>query len=345
MSTGTGTPSIALDTPWVRQLAGSGSMRADSNFNAIGAPVSLALTFPAPPTNRCYEGHTVFGNRTAVAHRERAAIERFPDSPKQLVMIYGPGLYQPTSAKKLAAHDAYSALLKLLLPDNPALKTGHLWHNDLHHENIFVDPEKPNEVLGIIDWQSTQIMPLVDHCLDPSFLGYEGPDVGDNLEPPVLPDEVDNLNGEEKTTALREFYAQSIMVAWRMVVRAKNPAQYNAIQFRNSKAGHLLHFAQNIAVLGEAHFRALLLDLRDEWAESPLAPEFPLQFSEGEVAEVEADVKAADLGIQIMNTIKQRLGDQWPEKGLIEHESFEVVMAELREIKAELMDRFAKSQE
>lgn len=130
-----------------------------------------------------------------------------------------------------------------------------------------------------------------------------------------------------------------------MVVKAKNPAQYNVIQFRNSKAGHLLHLAQNIAVLGEAHFRALLLDLRDEWAESPLAPEFPLQFSEGEVAEIEADAKAADLGIQIMSTIKQRLGDQWPEKGLIEHENFEVVMAELREIKAELMDRFAKSQE
>lgn len=34
-----------------------------------------------------------------------------------------------------------------------------------------------------------------------------------------------------------------------------------------------------------------------------------------------------------------------PEKGLIEHEDFEVVMAELREIKADFMDTLAKSKE
>lgn len=70
---------------------------------------------------------------------------------------------------------------------------------------------------------------------------------------------------------------------------------------------------------------------------------FPLQFSEGEVAEIEADVKTADLIMEVMDTIKQRPGELWPEKGLIEHENFEAVMAELKEVKVELMETLAKS--
>ena len=103
-------------------------------------------------------------------------------------------------------------------------------------------------------------------------------------------------------------------------MKAKNPAQYSAIQLRTSKAGHLGYLVQNVAVLGEARARALLLDLRDEWSQMS-GPKFPIEFSEGEVTEIENDVQAADLGIKVMSTIKERLGDLWPEKNLIEHQS------------------------
>ena len=258
--------------------------------------------------------------------------------------FYGPGVYQPTTAKKHVALESYSQIVSVLLPKEPVLTTGHLWHNDLHLENIYVNPANPREILGIIDWQSVQIMPLFDHALDPDFIGYEGPDVGEDLEPPKISKEVDNLNPPDRAIAIKQYYTKCLMVAWRTVVKAKNPAQYSAIQFRGSKSGHLGQLVRNVAVLGEAHARALLLDLRDEWLQMSSGQEFPLDFSEEEVTEIENDVQDADLGIKIMGTIKERLGDLWPEKGLIEQENYEVVMTELRAIKTELMDALVKNE-
>lgn len=208
-------------------------------------------------------------------------------------MPYGPGVYQPTAAKKLAALESYSQIVSVLLPKEPVLTTGHLWHNDLHLENIYVNPANPREILGIIDWQSVQIMPLFDHCLDPDFIGYEGPDVGEDLEPPIIPKDVDDLDPPDRAIAIKQFYTKCLVVAWRTVVKAKNPTQYSATQFRGSKAGHLGHLVQNIAVLGEAHARALLLDVRDEWSQMSSGPKFPTEFSEDEVTEIENDVQTA----------------------------------------------------
>lgn len=259
-------------------------------------------------------------------------------------MLYRPGVYQPTAAKKFAALKSYSQIVSVLLPKEPALTTGHLWHNDLHLENIYVNPANPREILGIIDWQSVQIMPLFDHCLDPDFIGYEGPDIGEDLEPPIIPKEVDNLDPPDRAIAIKQFYVKCLMVAWQTVVKAKNPTQYSAIRFRRSKAGHLGHLVQNISVLGEAHARALLLNLKDEWSQIFTGPKFPIEFSEEEVTEIENDVQAADLSMQIMGTIKERLGDLWPEKGLIEHQKYEAVMSKLQEIKSELMDALVKNE-
>ncbi|KAL2380343.1 hypothetical protein RJZ90_004635 [Blastomyces dermatitidis] len=252
--------------------------------------------------------------RSAIGFREATAVRTSQQTPKQLVMFYGPGVHQPSAAKKLAAIESYSQIVRVLLPKEPAFTTGHLWHNDPHLENIYVNPSNPREILGIIDWQSVQIMPLFDHCLDPDFIGYKGPDVGDDLEPPIIPKYVDDLDPPDRAIAIKQFYTKCLMIAWRTVVKAKNPAQYSAIQFRGSKAGHLGHLIQNIAVLGEAHARALLLD-------------------------------AADMGIKVMVTIKERLGDLWPEQGLIEHQNYEVVMIKLMEIKSELMDALVKNEE
>lgn len=258
-------------------------------------------------------------------------------------MLYGPGAYHPTSEKKLAAVELYSQLLRHILPSEAGLNSGHLWHDDLHSENIFVNPDKPTEITGIIDWQSAQITPLIDHCLDPSFLGYEGPDVGEDPQPPTLREDIDSLERDERIAAIKRFYDTSVMVAWRMLVKGKNPNQHAAIRFRKSKAGHMLGLSQNLYVFGDAHFRALVLDLRDEWVK--LGKEFPIKFSAEEISEIEADVKAADIGLGVMNMINERMGDLRSEKGFIEHENYEMGMEMLRDIKRELMERVVHSPE
>lgn len=35
-----------------------------------------------------------------------------------------------------------------------------LFHPDLHADNIFVNPDRPTEILSIIDWQAVNLSPL-----------------------------------------------------------------------------------------------------------------------------------------------------------------------------------------
>lgn len=39
-----------------------------------------------------------------------------------------------------------------------------LFHPDLHARNIFVDPNDPTHILGIIDWQSAAVEPAFVHA-------------------------------------------------------------------------------------------------------------------------------------------------------------------------------------
>lgn len=44
---------------------------------------------------------------------------------------------------------------------------------DLRYVNIFVDPNHPEKITGIIDFQSRHVSPLFNHNPDPAFLGWD----------------------------------------------------------------------------------------------------------------------------------------------------------------------------
>ncbi|EEP75315.1 predicted protein [Uncinocarpus reesii 1704] len=255
------------------------------------------------------------------------------------------GLYQPNRERKLAAMQSYLQVLETFLPKDPNLLKGHIWHSDFHDENIFVNPERPTEVTGIIDWQSTYIAPLFDHTLDPLFFDFPATDVDDNLEIPKAPENYSTLQGEEKATVARHYLDKCLMVAWRRLVKKKNPSHYSAIMFRNSVIGVFLEVSRRVSEVGEANARALLLDIRDDWQNQgprldtdPIP--FPIEFSDSEVAEIESDAESAERGMDAMADIRRRLGSSWPEKGIAEHEKYEEVMETLRAAKIDLMKQY-----
>ncbi|KAI1919585.1 hypothetical protein LOZ65_004348 [Ophidiomyces ophidiicola] len=294
---------------------------------------------------------TVLEYRKAIGRREAQATKTLTDFPRQMLASYGPApLYQPLPERKLAAIESYMKTLETFLPRDPVLLKSHLWHNDFHDENIFVNPENPTEITGIIDWQSAHIAPLFDHVLDPLFLDYQGPDIGDNLDKPQLPDNFKSMQGEEKIAARNLFLDKGLTVAWRRLVKKKNPNQYSGIMFRNSAIGVLLEVSRRIFEVGEANFRALLLDIRNDWQNqqsgaSASSVPFPLDMSEGEVAEIEKDAEAVERGMEIMMNIRGRLGGLWPEKGVVEHDKYDQVKIILQDIKKELMEIYAETAE
>ena len=78
-------------------------------------------------------------------------------------------MYQPSRDQKILAVENYLKLLKFLLPEE-SMQTYHAWQNDLHAENIFVNPIDPSDIYGIIDWRSTELARYMIILLNPIFL-------------------------------------------------------------------------------------------------------------------------------------------------------------------------------
>lgn len=91
-------------------------------------------------------------------------------------------------------------------------------HDDLHPENIFVNPSDPTQITAIIRWQSTEALPLFDHQMGPSFIDYAGPDVGGDLEKPG-PLNTAGMSREEKAVATAHHLDCALMIAWRRLAR------------------------------------------------------------------------------------------------------------------------------
>lgn len=257
-------------------------------------------------------------------------------------MVYGPGYYQTSREKKRKALEDFAAVLSYTLPTEEETCAYHLWHEDLHFENIFVDPAKPTKILGLIDWQSVQISPLFEHRIDPPVLKYHGPDV-DGLKRPELPDNYDELSAGSQAQEINLYYSMALMSAYRTLVHMKAPGLSRTIEFQDTTPGNLLMLVRRIFGMGEAHVRLLILNLRQEWYDLPAVrragnPLFPLQFSDAEVEEIEGDAEAATVSIQTMERLKECAGDIWPEKGSCPPHLYEEVKDMLLQLRDELVE-------
>ncbi|PYH38993.1 phosphotransferase family protein [Aspergillus neoniger CBS 115656] len=258
----------------------------------------------------------------AVGTRETKAIQSL-HPPKQLALFCGPKLYQPCPQTKLTALSHYHQILESLIPNDTALTTPHLWHNDLHNDNIFIDPQNPESITSIIDWQSTHISPLFTHNPDPAFLDWTD------------------------AAAVREYTTQNIFIGWRKLTRAKNPALYRAIEFRKTPAYRLIFLAHRMFEYGEAQFMSLLVDMRDHWGDLPGTGDvpFPFEFTDAEIERIKVACDGAVAGTELVAGVKEQLGDLWPDKGLIENERYEECRAALGEVRDRIVEELAESEE
>lgn len=264
-------------------------------------------------------------------------------------MVCGPGLYQPNAAKKSTAIESYLNIHDALLPNDPAITVPSLWHNDLHEENIFVDRKNPTKILGIIDWQSVDLLPLFDHNLEPAFIQYSGPKP-ETLEPPELGD-TSGMSDEERARVTKDYFDKALFVASRRIANKKLPAAYNGLEYQQTAAFDLLTIARRIFEFGEAHFHALTAELREAWPEltsmkdSAALRQFPITFNDKSLAIIQDDCEKSMRGMEIMNDFRARLGPLWPDKDAVSHDLYQDAKAALRELKDEVIEEFARSQD
>ncbi|PGH15602.1 hypothetical protein AJ80_05466 [Polytolypa hystricis UAMH7299] len=296
-----------------------GNQITDSRF-AIGLSTSRQNTDDGRKEIEFERGpwKTVEEYEVATGLRELTCIEQFPQHPISPIALYGPGTYRPSKQKKLDAVRGYLKIVKYLLPDDDhhhqSIQTSHIWHNDLHADNIFVNPDDPSEITGFIDWQSSELAPLYDHTIEPYILDYDGPRLdGELLKRPELA-EIQKLFDPDPASQKQAeslFVKMSLVSLYRHLIHLTNSRLFQVLEFQQTSRFRLLLFPRNLLVDGEATYLALLAEQQKDWMNLPRVyaegdPECPLQFSAEELAAIEADSEGAALGITLMQDLQDR---------------------------------------
>ncbi|EFE38458.1 hypothetical protein TRV_06882 [Trichophyton verrucosum HKI 0517] len=296
----------------------------------------------------------------AAGYREMECITQIPKLPKSPIGLYGPQTYRPSKEKKIRALQAYMEIVDHLLPDDKSITGSHLWHNDLHAENIFVNPDNPSEICGIIDWQTTELAPLYDHTIEPYFLEYQGPRMtGDLLQHPdikeiqkLFEDDEELIASEKKRKAESLFWKMALVSLWRNTLHMGIEPLFRALEFRETARFTLLLFARNLYLDGEAAYLAILADqYRKGWEDVPgirnnLKRGFPYEFTPDELKIIDRDCEGAAHGINIMGDVKEAVGSHFFRvDGTVDHEDYDEVKELIRLTKADFMSKYPENEE
>jgi 5-methylthioribose kinase len=179
-------------------------------------------------------------------------------------LFYGPRQYQPSASTKLSALTNYLKVAQYALPEHRETHSPVLWHGDLHTQNIFVDPENPTRILGIIDWQSVSASPLFIQVTRPAFLDFNGP-IPEELGKVSLPENLDTLapDDQRETKALHE--AQTLHNIYMVRCYQQNPNAFLAMQQKDSLRHQVTVVPSTILMDYEPCLNNLLRDVVQEW--------------------------------------------------------------------------------
>ncbi|KAF2722987.1 phosphotransferase family protein [Polychaeton citri CBS 116435] len=272
--------------------------------------------------------------RRAIVERDMQAVRSLDSIPKPLSMLCGPTLYQPTREKKLFACEAALEVLPRVLPQELWASTFHVWHDDLHEENIFVDADDPTVIMAIIDWQSTYIAPLFDHTMLPGFLNYDGPAV-QGMERPAPPELPEAMDSDEKA-ALWKLYEEQVLVSgYKHMLKSNIKPVFEAVMYEESATSAVLNASRNLFEVGEAYCLGSIAALEGS----------PMSFSEAALANIQEDVERTAASMNAMSVIKEALGPLFPEKGIVRLDQYEDAKAALRTVKQQVVTDFSRSAE
>ena len=285
----------------------------------------------------------------ALGRRELTCVQSLPRLPISPATLFGPGTYQPTRQKKLKALQWYLEICKYLLPIDESIQSPCLWHGDLHVENIFVNPDNHSEIVGIIDWQSTELTPLFMHARQPYFLDYDGPPMI-GLERPSLPHNLAGLDTAAQMEANNLYLNKALSALYKALVHLEIPRLYRAMAFRETSSFDLLLLAPHLLVDGEATYLARVAELEKTWSQLPgvialeVPPSFPIDISNAERTEIEVDAEGANKGMQTMQGIKDSLRELFPANRVISNDQYDEARDALRQMKEQVIEMYSNSE-
>ena len=298
-------------------------------------------------------GSTAAEFMTAIARREIATAKaglRYPLMPEGL--FYGPRQYQPSIPKKLSTLENYLKVAPHVLQQNKSTHASVLWHGDLHSQSIFVGPEDPSHIVGVIDWQSVSACPLFMHVGLPAFLDYNGP-APENLGKVSLPPHFDSMDSgeQQKAKALRRAQTLHNLCLGRGL--QLNESVFQAIQGQ-STLRHQVSVVPGLVLMDyEPLLKSLLSNVGKKWTHTVGVEEdgsspriaFPIQFSDEETQQQERDGELWAQSVELMETFVAEIGGfkHWDDR--VSDLDYEKSKRELDEGVKRFLDRLARNGE
>ncbi|QDS77893.1 hypothetical protein FKW77_000546 [Venturia effusa] len=250
----------------------------------------------------------------AIGHREIACVNQLPELPKSPITLCGPGTYQPTRAKKLKALGHYLDIIRALLPKDEEISSAHLWHDDLHLVN--------------------RAMSAIFPCRQPHIIDYIGSPINGLARPQPRKD-LDKLEPSARQQAESLYLHQSLCSLYNTLTHHQNLRLYAALQFQQTQKYLLLLLARNILIDGEVSYLSRLAELESTWTDfsADTCSTCPFTFSNEDRKDLEADMQGVTRGMEAMRSIRDSLGELFPEQGIVRPDQYDEALDALAQMR------------
>ncbi|KAL4778356.1 kinase-like domain-containing protein [Aspergillus varians] len=156
-----------------------------------------------------------------------------------------------------------------------------LWHTDLHMGNIFVAPDNNSRITALIDVQSLSVGPSFLQARWPVFL-QPPRDYTKGLFQPVMPDDLDSLDGEYKAAALHDWTQSKLVKAYEISTFLENRLAHKAMDVPRVFRELFIRLGET-ADVGVVPLRECLIEIFQDWSNLGFAGHCPYSFSQKEI--------------------------------------------------------------
>ncbi|OJT14935.1 Altered inheritance of mitochondria protein 9, mitochondrial [Trametes pubescens] len=210
----------------------------------------------------------------ADARKEIAYLERFGQAllPFQRARREAYKYQKQSPADHIENLERYLRMASLLVPEDPSLHAFRIRHPDLQPSNVMVSVSPDSgrlEIVGLLDWQHTSILPLFLLAGIPDRLQNYGDPVSEELLLPWLPANVDTLGEAERMAALGRHHARLVHFHYAKSLTEKLNTRHNdALLDPVSLFARRLFDRAGAPWEGETHdLKALLVEATEKWDE------------------------------------------------------------------------------
>jgi len=220
-----------------------------------------------------------------LAWLESFAKPRFPREPLYKA-FYGQQKVDP-EVQKQSLRDFLTAV-PFVVPEQATLREPTMRHPDLSPNNIFVS--NSGDITGLIDWQHTSVLPLFLQAKIPKHFQNWGDEDSENLRPPRLPENFDNLPTSEKDVELETYRRRQLHYFYVGYTRRNNETHIRAISKPDLVLTNKLFDTAAQPWEGDnTSLKAEIIKVSRYWSDTKPFQEarcaFPIQYSEEETTQ------------------------------------------------------------